>query len=130
VWLFARFDGRIGREVYWLSNFAVAAILALFIRPAVDPETDQLTIVFSPLGAVAFVFAVFSSFAIYAKRLHDLGLSALLSGLLLAPMALQVVPIASQIATIVIGAMTVVIGFLPGTRGPNRYGAAADRPPR
>ena len=116
VWLFARFDGRIGREVYWLSNILLVAVLALFVRPVVDPQTSQVSVDLGDFGAVALLFAVVSSLAVGAKRLHDFGASGLFAGLL-------VVPLLSLI-------VTVVIGIVPGTRGPNRYGEASDRPPR
>jgi uncharacterized membrane protein YhaH (DUF805 family) len=116
LWVFARFDGRIGRQVYWLSNILLVAVLALFVRPVVDPQTNQVSVELGAVGAVALLFAVVSSLAVGAKRLHDFGASGLFAGLL-------VVPLLSLI-------VTVVIGVVPGTPGPNRYGEAADRPPR
>ena len=115
LWVFARFDGRIGRQVYWLSNLQLVALLALFVRPAVDPQTNQVSVELGTFGAVALLVAIVSSLAVGAKRLHDFGASGLFAGLL-------VVPLLSLI-------VTVVIGVVPGTRGPNRYGEAADRPP-
>jgi uncharacterized membrane protein YhaH (DUF805 family) len=116
LWVFARFDGRIGRQVYWLSNILLVAVLALFVRPVVDPQTNQVSVELGTFGAVALVLAIVSSLAVGAKRLHDFGASGLFAGLL-------VVPLLSLI-------VTVVIGVVPGTPGPNRYGEAADRPPR
>jgi len=119
LWVFARFDGRIGRQVYWLSNILLVAVLALFVRPVVDPQTNQVSVelgAVGAVGAVALLLALVSSLAVGAKRLHDFGASGLFAGLL-------VVPLLSLI-------VTVVIGVVPGTRGPNRYGAAADQPPR
>ena len=115
LWLFARFDGRIGREVYWLSNLALVALLALFIQPFVDPETNQVSFEIGNLGALALLVAVVSSLAIGVKRLHDIGASGFFAIFL-------VVPVLSILATL-------AIGILPGQKGPNRYGEAADRPP-
>ena len=114
-WVFARFDGRIGRQVYWLSNILLVAVLALFVRPVVDPQTNQVSLELGAVGAVALLLAIVSSLAVGAKRLHDFGASGLFAALL-------VVPLLSLI-------VTVVIGVVPGTPGPNRYGEAADRPP-
>lgn len=116
LWLFARFDGRIGREVYWLANFALVALLAFFIRPVVDAETNQVTFEVGNLGALALLLALVSSIAIGVKRLHDIGASGFFAVFL-------VVPVLSILATL-------AIGVLPGQKGPNRYGEAPDRPPR
>lgn len=115
VWLFARFDGRIGREVFWLGNIFLVAVLAVVLRPTVDPETGEVALQSGGIGVLLIIAAMISSLAIGAKRLHDLNASGLFAVLLL-------VPLVSVVATI-------ALGVVPGTRGPNKYGERTDAPP-
>ena len=115
VWLFARFDGRIGREVFWLGNIFLVAVLAVVLRPSVDPETGQVALHSGGLGVMLIIAAMISSLAIGAKRLHDVNASGLLAALLLVPLVSVLV--------------TVALGLVPGTAGPNKYGEWSDAPP-
>ncbi|HEX2282962.1 MAG TPA: DUF805 domain-containing protein [Thermomicrobiales bacterium] len=115
VWLFARFDGRIGREVFWLANIFLVAVLAVLLKPSVDPDTGEVAFQTGGIGFLLIVAAMVSSLAIGAKRLHDMNASGFLAVFLL-------VPLVSVLAT-------VVLGVVPGTRGPNNYGERADAPP-
>ena len=115
VWLFARFDGRIGRQVYWLAQAFLIAVAALFVRPVVDPETGAVSLHIGNIGLLVLLSAMVSSLAVGAKRLHDFNVSALFA-------IAYLVPALSILATL-------VIGLVPGTRGANRFGAAPDMPP-
>lgn len=111
LWMFARFDGRISRQAYWLANFALVAVLGVFMRPEIEPETGEIALNLGEIGLPLVLLAMVSSLAIGAKRLHDCGLSAIF-------VVVLILPVISLIATI-------VIGVIPGTTGANRYG---DRP--
>jgi uncharacterized membrane protein YhaH (DUF805 family) len=115
MWLFARFDGRIGREVFWLGNIFLVAVLAVVLRPSVDPETGEVALQSGGLGVMLIIVAMISSLAIGAKRLHDANVSGLFTVLLLVPLVSILV--------------TVALGVVPGTRGPNKYGERPDAPP-
>jgi uncharacterized membrane protein YhaH (DUF805 family) len=115
VWLFARFDGRIGREVFLLGNIFLVAVLAVVLRPSVDPETGEVALQSGGLGVMLIIVAMISSLAIGAKRLHDANVSGLFTVLLLVPLVSILV--------------TVALGVVPGTRGPNKYGERPDAPP-
>jgi uncharacterized membrane protein YhaH (DUF805 family) len=122
------FDGRIGRQTWWLSVIALwlvaAAIGSLFLFAAVIPfaavdEGEELTgaatavvfagiIVLSSLG----IASTWISFALGAKRLHDQDQSGWLQ-------ALSFIPVVGWIASLV---LLVMMGFIAGTPGPNRHG--------
>ncbi len=116
VWVFARFDGRIGRHVYWLASAFLIAVTAMFVRPEIDPETGAISLQISSIGFV-FVFATMvANIAVAAKRLHDFNASAFFTIALLVP-ALSLLAI-------------LIIGLVPGTPAPNRFGPAPDVLPR
>ena len=115
MWVFARFDGRIGREVFWLANILLVAVLAVTLRPSVDPETGEVAMQTGGLAVMLLIAAMISSLAIGAKRLHDLNASGLFAVLLLVPL--------------VSVAVTIGLGLIPGTAGPNKHGERADVPP-
>ena len=120
IWLFARFDGRISRQVYWLANLQLVVFLLILLRPMIpisfDEETGAPVIGELPAAAGFIVLlTTVSTLAIGAKRLHDFGASGFFAA------ALLLFPI-SAVATI-------VIGVIPGTAGPNRHGDGPDRVP-
>ncbi|WP_051631329.1 DUF805 domain-containing protein [Afifella pfennigii] len=116
LWLFFRFDGRIGREVYWLANFGLVALLVLILQPAVDPQTSEVAFQSGALGTMALIVGMISSIAIGVKRLHDFNAPGFFAAVLL-------IPILSIFATI-------AFGVVRGTHGRNRFGEAANLPPR
>jgi len=115
IWVFARFDGRISRQVYWLANAALIAVMAVVMRPEIDPATGAVSMHLGNAGFILVFLAVASGLAIGAKRLHDFNISALFAVAL-------VVPALSILATL-------IIGLVPGTPSANRYGRAADQVP-
>jgi uncharacterized membrane protein YhaH (DUF805 family) len=115
VWVFARFDGRIGREVFWLGNIFLISMLAVLVRPTLDPETGEVALQSGGIGVVFMIAAMVSTLAIGAKRFHDLNVSGLFTVLLL-------IPVVSILVTI-------GLGVIPGHSGPNAYGERTDVPP-
>ncbi|MCF1504867.1 DUF805 domain-containing protein [Afifella sp. H1R] len=116
LWLFFRFDGRIGREVYWLANFGVVAVLAFLLQPDVHPQTGDVTFHNPTLASFALIVGMVCSIAIGVKRLHDFNATGAFAAILL-------VPVLSIFATI-------AFGVVRGTGGKNRFGEAPNLPPR
>jgi uncharacterized membrane protein YhaH (DUF805 family) len=120
-WVFTSINGRIGREVYWLSwivlNAAVVGLaLASSVQMVIDPETNQMAI--EPRGPATVIIALSLPplFCISVKRLHDMNASGFFA------LALLFFP-ASLVATI-------LLGIMPGKPGPNRFGDQTDIPPQ
>lgn len=115
LWLFFRLRGRIGRQVFLLATLALVVALTFPLyrfQLAVpgSPAAEGWAAVF----AVVAVATAWSSFALGAKRLHDLGRPGVAAVSLLLPF----VSIIAFIALCVI----------PGTPGPNDYGENPDAP--
>ena len=119
-YLFTSFEGRIGRQQWWLGYLAAIAalvIVMLFLRTTYGdvlgygaPEDDSsVPVVAAIIMVVCYLAFTYASLALSAKRWHDRGKSAwwILVGF---------IP--------VIGGFWVLIenGFLRGTDGPNPYG--------
>jgi uncharacterized membrane protein YhaH (DUF805 family)/uncharacterized Zn finger protein (UPF0148 family) len=97
--------GRIGRGQFWLGVAIVFVVFLLLVALIPSPEEGTG----SPLAGFAVLALMWCSFAVAAKRYHDLDKAAWWSLVILIP---------------VIGWVWIVIdaGLRPGTPGPNRYG--------
>jgi len=105
-WFLFSFKGRIGRKPYWVFNLVVflgAIILGLFT--GVSNDINEIT---KP-QLMFMLWIVWPSLAVQAKRWHDQDKSALW-------LLINFIPIAGPIWTLIQN------GFIPGTRGPNRFG--------
>lgn len=108
-YLFTSFEGRIGRQSYWMGVLAlvavsvVAGVLDAILGTAGEGGYGIVTI----LAALAIIYP---ALALYAKRWHDRGKSGWWSLIGLVP---------------VIGGlwMLIELGILKGTTGANQYGA-------
>ena len=111
LWALFAFDGRIDREVFWLSNLFCLALtvpLALSVPIiVVDAQTAEIR-PGNPAAMFAFAALMWIQVALAVKRLHDRAITGW-AALLLA------IPFISLVAFF-------VIGILPGTKGPNMYG--------
>ena len=67
------------------------------------------------IGPAVLLGTLYSNIAVSVKRLHDVGYSGFLALALLVPFVNL--------------AFTLWAGILPGTAGPNRYGATPNAPP-
>ena len=119
---FKSFEGRIGRQTWWLSQIVMALVMLIpyaVIGGIVFLTTDNsgpqpvpsipALIVASIVGLIVIVAAIWAGVAINAKRWHDHGNSGWYQLWSLVPF----VNIWAFIKT----------GFLRGTEGPNKYGA-------
>lgn len=98
------FEGRIGRQTFWLRFF-----LPVFVAMLIVVVIDGLLGIGGILVVVAELAILWPSLAVYAKRWHDRDKSGWWTLILLVP---------------VIGGiwMLVECGFLKGSDGANRFG--------
>jgi uncharacterized membrane protein YhaH (DUF805 family) len=106
AWFLFSFKGRISRKPYWVFNLVVflgAVILGLFTGASGDVyEITGPQLMF-------MLWIVWPSLAVQAKRWHDQDKSAFW-------LLINFIPFAGPLWTIIQN------GFVPGTRGPNRFG--------
>lgn len=115
------FEGRIGRQTWWLSQLLMSIILMIPYGIAMgimfattdtsgpEPQPSGLGLAVGGLiMLVVFVAAIWASLAINVKRWHDRNKSGWW-------VLLSLVPLANIWAFI-------ETGFLRGTEGPNNYG--------
>ena len=114
-WLFFRFSGRVSRGAFFLAGLLLAIIQAFFLyRFALAPEESPEGRMWASAFTAMMFLSLWSSVALGAKRLHDMGRPGILAAALF-------IPVVSIIAFIVLCAV-------PGTTGPNRYGSRTNAP--
>ncbi len=104
------FDGRIGRQSYWLRGllFWSFNILAAILF-AVAGDAGSATIPLVLLASVAYIACFFGSLATTVRRLHDRGRSGWF-------MLIALIPL--------VGIWLIIeVGFLSGEPGENLYGS-------
>jgi uncharacterized membrane protein YhaH (DUF805 family) len=134
AWFFLSLRGRVSRQEFWLGYFglvAVALVLvhalphaagAIYFLPGDTPDNDAWRSALLSWPEFISLALTWPIIAIYAKRLHDLNLSAW--WLLLIP-AVTFAAGSSELNRLHIIAYCVLLlllGFLPGRAGPNRFG--------
>ncbi len=103
LWLLFSLKGRVGRKPFWIFNaciFAAGMMFGLIANPA--EEISRYQIMF-------MLWILWPSIAVQAKRWHDINKSAWW-------VLINFVPIAGPIWALIQN------GFIPGSRGPNRFG--------
>lgn len=105
-WLYARLDGRIGRQAYWIGSLIAAAVSIVN-----NVLLDRIVI-----GYLIDLALVYVGICVTGKRFHDRGKSAWWC-------LIAIVPFVGWI-WILIDA-----GILAGTQGPNGYGTEPTRTP-
>ena len=111
VWLYLRFDGRIGREVYWLAILLLWCVLFLIIAMLVATRGQAGAEVPTLLLGLA---SMWCEMAILVKRQHDWGLPWYWC-------LLAFVPIAGVV-------WMVACGIVASNPGPNAYGPRPNVP--
>lgn len=139
--VFLSFGGRISRATYWQAGLAILAyllllfvVMAAFLSGGDAPLPERILGVALPVGILALP-ALYASFAIGLKRLHDRDKSGwwmlpfyVLPGLL-DQWSRQLgedagAGLAVSLASFALSLWAIVeFGFLRGTRGANRFGA-------
>ena len=115
IWLFFRFSGRISRAAFFLGGLLLAIIQAFFLyRFAMVPEDSPEGRLWSTAFMLIVLVSMWSSVALGAKRLHDMGRPGVLAVTLF-------IPVVSIIAFIALCAF-------PGTPGPNEHGPRTNSP--
>ncbi len=107
---FFSFEGRIGRQQYWLRSLLIWAMNMVIIIPATIAQNASTGVAFGlALLAIAVYLVVFwASLATTAKRLHDRGRSGWF-------MLISLIPL--------VGLWLIIeVGFLRGDEGANEYG--------
>ena len=116
-WLFFRFSGRISRAAFLLGGLLLAVIQAFCLyRFAMVPEDSAEGRLWATAFMLIVLVSMWSSVALGAKRLHDMGKPGALAVSLF-------IPVVSIIAFI-------ALCFIPGTPGPNKYGFNPNAPSR
>ena len=115
LWLFFRFSGRISRAAFFLGGLLLAVIQAFFLyRFAMVPEDSSEGRLWATAFMLIVLVSMWSSVALGAKRLHDMGRPGILAVSLF-------IPVASIIAFIALCAF-------PGSPGANQYGKRTNAP--
>jgi uncharacterized membrane protein YhaH (DUF805 family) len=108
-YLFTSFEGRIGRQGYWMGVlvFIGVSIVAALLDVILGTVGESGWGIVSVLATLAMLYP---AIALYAKRWHDRGKSGWWS-------LIGLVPIIGGLW------MLIELGFLKGTEGSNQFGA-------
>ena len=136
AWFFLSLYGRVSRQEFWLGyvGIVVVALILVQVLPypsgalyfiSGDAPRDEawrsalLWVGWPEIISLALTWPVI---AIFAKRLHDLNLSAW--WLLLVPAVTFIAGMSelTRLHIVAYGLLLVLLGFLPGSAGPNRFG--------
>jgi uncharacterized membrane protein YhaH (DUF805 family) len=114
-WLFFRFSGRVSRAAYFLAGLLLAIVqVFLLYRFTLVPQESAQGQFWAFAFWAAVLISIWSNLALSVKRLHDLDKPGIIAATLF-------IPVVSIIAFL-------VLCIIPGTPGPNRYGAATNQP--
>ncbi len=108
-WVLFGFDGRIGREVYWLGIGLIWCVLIVGLGYILSTFGEEAA--GGPV-LVLGMLALWAEIALLVKRLHDRGMPGFWA-------LLAFIPFAGFL-------WVVIVGVLPGMRGPNVYGPGPD----
>ena len=136
AWFFLSLHGRVSRQEFWLGYLGIVVVALILVRslphssgaiyfvPGDTPDnaawrSEMLSFGWPEYISLALTWPII---AIYAKRLHDLNLSAW--WLLLLPAATFVAGLSEfdRLHAVAYFVLLLVLGFLPGSSGPNRFG--------
>jgi uncharacterized membrane protein YhaH (DUF805 family) len=112
-WVLFGLKGRVSRGVYWLAYAAVTCIQSAVIMQLFGGEEASYYRLATALGPAILLGTLYATLAISVKRLHDCDYPGLIALALIVPLVNL--------------AFTIWVGVLPGTAGPNRFGAVTNR---
>ena len=133
AWFFLSLHGRVSRQEFWLGYIGIVVVALILARalphhsgavyfiPGEALRDEATRSALSWLGHISLALS-WPVIAIYAKRLHDLNLSAW--WLLLLPAVTFVAGTSGLdgVNAVAYCLLLVAFGFLPGSNGPNRFG--------
>jgi len=136
AWFFLSLHGRVSRQEFWLGYIGIVVVAlilaralphrsgAVYFEPGEALRDEAMRSALSWLGWLGLISLALSwpVIAIYAKRLHDLNLSAW--WLLLLPAVTFAAGTSGLDGVNVVAycLLLLALGFLPGSNGPNRFG--------
>jgi uncharacterized membrane protein YhaH (DUF805 family) len=134
TWFFLSLRGRVSRQEFWLGYFGLVVVALILVRafphadgaiyflPGDTPDNDSWR--GDSLGWPEFISLALTwpIIAIYAKRLHDLNLSAWWLLLIPAVTFLAGMSELNRLHIVAYCLLLLLLGFLPGSAGPNRFG--------
>jgi uncharacterized membrane protein YhaH (DUF805 family) len=134
AWFFLSLHGRVSRQEFWLGYFGLVVVALILVHALPYPDggiyfppgdtPDNETWRDELLGWPEFISLALTwpVIAIYAKRLHDLNLSAWWLLLLPAVTFMAGMSELTRLHIVAYGLLLVLLGFPPGGAGPNRFG--------
>ena len=140
------FNGRIGRRTYWLATLAlIVAVQVVTFAPFLLPSEEWAVLIVALTSQFIWLFSLWPMLAVGSKRLHDRNKNGWwLLAFWLLPFALFVGgfsivffddPRTGRTGDFSTGSVLILaslvpalwgiveLGILPGTKGPNPYGA-------
>ena len=114
-WLFFGFSGRISRAAYFLAGMMMMVVVVFIAyRIMLAQENTGSGGVWETLFSIALIASLWAQAALGAKRFHDFEKPGMLAALLFVPLFNFITFVA--------------LCFIPGTPGPNQYGAMTNAP--
>jgi uncharacterized membrane protein YhaH (DUF805 family) len=136
AWFFLSLNGRVSRQEFWLGYVGIIVVALILVRslphassaiyflPGDTPDDEAWRSELFSFGWPEYISLALTwpVIAIYAKRLHDLNLSAW--WLLSLPAVTFVAGLSefNRLHVVAYFLLLLVLGFLPGSSGPNRFG--------
>jgi len=136
AWFFLSLYGRVSRQEFWLGYVGIVVVALILVQVLPYPsgalyfisgdaprdEAGQSASFWFGWPELISLALTWPVIAIYAKRLHDLNLSAWWLLLLPAVTFAAGLSVFNRLHVVAYCLLLLVLGFLPGTNGPNRFG--------
>lgn len=133
-YIYTSFDGRLGRQNFWIGSLILMLVMVVFIAVPVILSLPSVMVVI--MIGVAVLLGFFASLAVTVKRLHDRDKSGwwyivffIVPNILaqfgeIFASGAPILALASYVPAIGISIWAFVeVGLLKGSDGPNRFGS-------